>query len=355
MAKKDPITGRLVHSRPRLEDPKVFATYVALLAWMAWLGAAWYAILGMVGWIAFLWAADYINDLMLTGGAGAMSDQEKLLKEVRKHRQKLRDSRKNNTEVKELRQYLAEAKVAVATVRADGALQEVRVKVSSPVPAFDDLFDLCKSDISILPFGSPSQSATGFSRTRERAPHMHPPTTEIEEEAVSEGQPDDLLESEVEEVLARLLFAAIQEVQFDLEPVEDTHPKALLQALGFSNPARAVRILRQPTVPGLNQVYSSGSILNRAVGLNFPEVVEALLARPDFRQVNARNVVTEMSALHSAAVRGQMVSCRAILHRQDFVLLRARSCTGRTAREEALNAGHRAVAEFLRAAEVALQ
>lgn len=123
---------------------------------------------------------------------------------------------------------------------------------------------------------------------------------------------------------------------------------SLHESIHAGQEAAALRLLQAPQVLGLNILQDRMSVLMMAIDGQLWEVVRAILARPDFRQMNAGE--EQWTALHEAAAQGHLWLCRAICELPDFVALGALDNQGRTAADVAADFGHEDLADFLTSA-----
>lgn len=130
----------------------------------------------------------------------------------------------------------------------------------------------------------------------------------------------------------------------------EPEPEALREAIAREDEATALQLLQRPQLPGLNETNGGGSVLHRALFHRLPEVATAICARPDFQVVNAKDRDMR-TALHYAAAAGLLPAVLAILGREDFRELRARSSSNETATEVAHRTQQHLVAQALEAAE----
>lgn len=128
---------------------------------------------------------------------------------------------------------------------------------------------------------------------------------------------------------------------------------ALRKAIQNFWEARALQILQQRRVPGLNEIdRSKCSVLHLAIHQRLVKVALLIVARSNFLNINAKDLAG-CTALHLAAWRGFLQICQAILARADFTELLAADGDGETALMVAHGEGHEAVAELLQEAEAA--
>lgn len=116
----------------------------------------------------------------------------------------------------------------------------------------------------------------------------------------------------------------------------------------------ALALLRRDQLPGINYISrDSESLLHVAVRNWMTRVALAVLAHPEFDEVNSRDLCGS-TALHIAAEQGSCDLCAAILGRSDFREILARS-NAMTARQVAAQGGFDATAEILSAREKAFK
>lgn len=127
-------------------------------------------------------------------------------------------------------------------------------------------------------------------------------------------------------------------------------PSDLRTAIERREEAAALRLLRRPHLPGLNDEDQYGlSVLHRAIDSNLPAVAVAILAKPEFSRINAKDR-GGWTALHAAAARGYLSVCQSIVNSGNFTELRA-PFHGKTASQWANHLGHHEVKTFLQTAE----
>lgn len=125
---------------------------------------------------------------------------------------------------------------------------------------------------------------------------------------------------------------------------------ACVTAIEAHDQAEALRILGLKQVPGLNKSYRyKHSLLHRAIAERLPRVALAVLVREDFSCVNARDQ-SGQTALHFAAVLGDLPVCDALLRHPDFKEFYALDNHKRTALDWARDRGQQAVVALLEAA-----
>lgn len=125
---------------------------------------------------------------------------------------------------------------------------------------------------------------------------------------------------------------------------------ACVTAIEAHEQAEALRILGLKQVPGLNKSYRyKHSLLHRAIAERLPRVALAVLVREDFTCVNARDQ-SGQTALHFAAVLGDLPVCDALLRHPDFKEFYALDNHKRTALDWARDRGQQAVVALLEAA-----
>lgn len=143
-----------------------------------------------------------------------------------------------------------------------------------------------------------------------------------------------------------------------VEEAPEPDPGALWAAIRGRDEATALQVLGKRQLPGLNNVDPAGggwTTLHLAIDHNLPEVALAIVARPDYTCINLKTPWDGYTVLHSAAQRGYLPLCQAILGRADFCELLAVSNSWKTAWELARSIGEDAVAEFLGEAEADAQ
>lgn len=141
---------------------------------------------------------------------------------------------------------------------------------------------------------------------------------------------------------------------------DDAAAKELADAIIYKrNHAKALELLKKPSVPGLNRIHDkNATLLHHAVDfISPPDVALAILARPEFQHVNA---ATEAgcTALHLAAGAGtkMLPVAKALVAHPQFTALFARDSPdqdGRTALDIATSWEKHEMAQFLREAEAA--
>jgi ankyrin repeat protein len=111
---------------------------------------------------------------------------------------------------------------------------------------------------------------------------------------------------------------------------EDT--AALIAALDAGNWPAVHALVARPGFRGLNarRTADGSTALHCAAFFNLPDIFAAVVAREDFREINAVND-RGSTALHNAAYRGLRGMCNAIMARPDFVAVNARNNCGYTA------------------------
>lgn len=130
---------------------------------------------------------------------------------------------------------------------------------------------------------------------------------------------------------------------------QDGAANALHDAIRGRQEATALDLLRQPLLPGLNEVEKGRTALEHSIRMLLSAVAVAILARGDFTQVNTPTP-TGSTSLHSAVLNGLLDVCHALLRREDFTEALALNRDGRTALELARLFGHHEIAALLEGA-----
>lgn len=110
-------------------------------------------------------------------------------------------------------------------------------------------------------------------------------------------------------------------------------------------------ILARPDFTEINAKYRGHTALTLAAEKQLTGICHAILAREDFSEINAKTVGGGETALHKAAAKGLPDVCRAIINRADFHAVNATTLPrsmGSTAAEVAEGCGHGDVAVIIR-------
>lgn len=130
---------------------------------------------------------------------------------------------------------------------------------------------------------------------------------------------------------------------------QDGGANALHDAIRGRQEAAALDLLRQPVLPGLNEVENGRTALEHSIRMLFSTVAVAILARADFTGVNTQTP-TGSTSLHSAVLNGLLDVCQAIARREDFTEALALNRDGQTALQLARQFGHHEIAALLEGA-----
>lgn len=110
-------------------------------------------------------------------------------------------------------------------------------------------------------------------------------------------------------------------------------------------------ILARPDFTEINAKYRGHTALTLAAEKELTEVCLAILEREDFSEINAKTIGCGETALHKAAAKGLTDICRAIMNCKDFHSVNATTLPrsmGCTAAEVAEGCGHAEVADMIR-------
>jgi len=107
---------------------------------------------------------------------------------------------------------------------------------------------------------------------------------------------------------------------------EALDPAMLAHAIRRGDVSQSLALLARRNLPGLNETYGRvlESVLHLAARKNLVEVCEAILARPDFTEVN-RQDSHGLTALHDAAMFEKEALCLKILEHPGFTAVRVQS------------------------------
>lgn len=104
----------------------------------------------------------------------------------------------------------------------------------------------------------------------------------------------------------------------EVEQAAAADPLALLKLILRRDSKTALEILQRHRLPGVNHLTPTGqSLLHVALDKDLPGVALALIAHPEFDQINARDQAGS-TVLHHAAHAGMFEVCRATVERKDF-------------------------------------